>query len=141
MWNFEKWVTSVFGAVLGLILAVLAIGCAPNALPKEFVAFASVMAEQIKDQGILDEWAQRWAAEGVEPGFEFYTGIEFVGGARLPGVAGRAVIEASGDGTQLPANTREALIQQLDQPISDDQRSAILKILGWNRAQSTPPSG
>jgi hypothetical protein len=87
---------------------------------------------------VLREWATSVDGHVIDPGLETFARVELTTGIRMAGVTGSVNATANGDATRLPAGMRESLINQLDGPISDAQRTAILTILGWNR---TPAGG
>jgi hypothetical protein len=114
-----------------------------NMFPDELTQLVQVTAEQIADQGVIDQFATDIKGNVQDPGVESYVSIKLAAGVRMVGVNGDIDVTTGGTGTVLPAGTRETLIKQLDGPLSDDQRTAILEILGWNRKQpavATPPN-
>ena len=120
--------------VAAMLLGLLATGCAlPTALPADFSQVAQGMTKMVVDQGILSEFQSGIDGNIQNPGLESYTRITLAAGVRLVGVNGEVDLNTAGLGTQKPAGMRETLIEQLDKPISDEQRTAILAILGWNR--------
>lgn len=124
-----------------LAVAVVA-GCrSPNGLPKEYAAGLAMVTQKIADQGVLNDWASDATANLHDPGMESYVRVETAVGVRIAGMDGRFDLGTQGGGTQLPPGVRESLIQQLDGPISDQQRAAILSILGWNRTQAEAGTG
>lgn len=126
-----------------LCLGLIASGCGmgPSGFPKELATVAEKMATMVEEQGVMDDFASNIAGTVNNPGMESYVGMELTAGVRIAGVDGSIDLTTSGTGTQLPAGVRKALIEQLDGPLSDDQRAAILAILGWNRTVSphNPP--
>ena len=119
------------------------IGCAGctgiNAFPRELTQVAEGMTKMVQDQGVLDRFESGLAGNLQNPGLESYVRVTFATGVHLVGMNGEVDLTTAGAGTMLPAGLREALIAQLDAPISDEQRAAILAILGWNRP--APPAG
>lgn len=124
--------------VLGLGVLLLGFGCGPPmGLPKEFGAAAGVLTGMVADQGLLDEFIGNIRGHVNEPGMAVFATIEFTSGVKIVGVDGDVSLQGSGVGTQLPAALRESLIARLDQPnLTEDQRAAILDLLGWR----VPPS-
>ena len=131
-------------AVCALACVILS-GCASNpftggaemsALPGEYGNVAGVIADLIKDQGILKDFDGDGRVDVMDPGFAFYVKTEV--GGRLVGTNADLEFGVEGTGSRLPAGLRESLIGQLNGPISDEQRSAILEILGWNRQPGNP---
>ncbi len=104
-----------------------------------------VLVETIADQGVLDKFLASIIGNLQNPGMKLFESTERSWGIRSIGVAGRVDGSMSGTGTQLPKGLRDALVDQLDAPISDEQRATILAILGWNRIESPhnppPPPG
>lgn len=137
----SQWLKLLLTALL-VYLAGLLPGCVtPYAMPREFAAVATAMVEQVKDQGVLDKFSSALDANVQNPGLETYIKVTTATGVRLVGVNGEVDLMTAGTGTQLPAGLRQSLIDQLDGPLSDSQRSAILTVLGWNRVESphNPP--
>lgn len=128
--------------VLALAAVVCATGCqGPRALPREYADGLAIVTKKIADQGMLDRWVSEASANVDNPGLESYVRVETAVGVRIAGMNGELDLDAGGLGTQMPPGMREALIEQLGQPISDAQRDAILQILGWNRAQTEAGGG
>ena len=95
-----------------------------------------VVAAKIADEGTLQSFTSNLDGHVQDPGIESYVEIRAAAGVRAVGANGNITAAAHGDSTRLPAGMRDALIEQLKQPISDEQRAAILEILGWNRTQT-----
>ena len=113
-------------------------GCLqPTAFPKELSQLIARTGEMISDQGVLDTFKTDLDGHVQDPGVETYVEIRVAAGGRLVGVNGNLDVNAGGGATHLPSGLRESLIGQLDGPIGDEQRLAILSILGWNR--TAPP--
>ena len=128
----------------GLMMMVLLVaGCLQgmSAFPKELGVAAEAMVKMVADQGVLDEFTQELAGNVQDPGLETYGQFTVTSGVRIVGVNGQIDLRTKGTGTQLPADVRASLIEQLDGPISDEQRANILGVLGWNRVESghNPP--
>lgn len=127
--------------VMGLCLCALP-GCASprlgNALPAEYAGGLTMVTEKIADQGMLDKWLANATSNIQDPGLESYVQVTTAAGVRIVGMNGRFDMNAGGDSTRLPPGVRAELIDQLGMPISDDQREAILRLLGWNREQESP---
>ena len=100
------------------------------------------LVTQIGAEGVLDKYTFDANAHMNNPGVEAESCICAKSALRMIGVDGDMATAASGTGTQLPTGLSQALIDQLSQPISDEQRAAILEILGWNRVPSehNPPA-
>ena len=132
--------TQRFGAVIkGVLCVALAWigGCqAPKGFPEEAGRAAQVMAEMVRDQGVMDKFTSNLDANVQDPGLESYVKVTTAAGVRLVGVNGEIDLLTQGTGTQLPQGVRDSLVQQLDAPISDEQRQYILGVLGWNRVVS-----
>lgn len=128
-------------AMASLVLIGLT-GCAPQLSTREFAPIIKQMAEMINEQGVLDQFTSSAEGSFINPGLEAYMVLEAKGGVRLQGAEGELMLATSGTGTQLPSGLKQSLIDQLSQPIGDDQRNAILQILGWNRtpADHVPPT-
>lgn len=109
-----------------------------NMFPDELTALVKVTAQQIADQGVIDQFTTDIKGNVQDPGVESYVSIKLAAGVRMVGVNGDIDVSTGGSGTVLPAGTREVLIKQLDGPLSDEQRAAILEILGWNRRAPSP---
>ena len=125
--------------LVGLVLFALC-GCnLPTGLPKEFAQVADVMAGLVRDQGVLDNFTSNIDGNIQNPGLETYVSIRTTAGVRIVGVNGEVDLGVEGTGTQLPRGVRDSLITMLGQPIGDEQRAAILEILGWNRTGTVPP--
>lgn len=105
---------------------------------------AETLAKKIQDEGVLQAWMLDADGHVQDPGLESYVSATFAAGVRAKGVNGNIVARGNGDSTRLPAGVRESLIKQLDGPISDLQREAIMIMLGWNRTPAggtpTPPT-
>jgi len=127
-----------------LVIGLLAVsgclgGCGlPSGFPKELSQVTQMIVQKVSDEGTLEKWASNIEGNVFNPGVEAYVCVS--SGVRLAGVHGEIDLSAGGDSTRLPAGVREALIAQLNGPLSDAQRAAILSILGWNRqpASATP---
>ena len=119
------WALALSGGCLGL-----------NAFPRELTQIAQGMAEMVRDQGVLDEFKSNVDGNVQDPGLETAIAVIFKSHVRLIGVNGEIDLATEGTGTKLPAGVREELLRQLAGPISDEQRQAILTLLGWNRAQT-----
>ena len=137
----------LLAAILAAILTFFGIGCVPSslpaAMPAEFYGVVDKIAVMVEEQGVLDEFVSDIDGHVQDPGLETYVQVTVAGGVRLVGVNGNVVLEAFGTGTQLPSGVRAELIKQLSGPLSDEHRTALLEILGWNRVPSdhTPPPG
>lgn len=99
------------------------------------------IAQKIEDEGLLKDWLVNGDLHVNNPGLESYVAVTVAAGVRAVGVNGNIVAAVNGDATRLPADMRASLIKQLDGPISDAQRTAILEILGWNRTNPTGGGG
>jgi len=126
------------GLVLGWLL-ILGAGCQMpgQRLENAMADSAQTLARKIQDEGVLQDWMMDADGHVQDPGLESYVSATFASGVRARGINGNIIARGHGDSTRLPAGTRETLLRQLDGPISDEQRTAILTILGWNRA-ATP---
>jgi len=112
-------------------------GCQlPNAFPRELAEATKMIVQKVADEGTLEKWASNVEGDVFNPGVEAYVCVS--SGVRLVGVQGEIDLTAGGDSTRLPSGVRDALIAQLSGPLGDQQRMAILEILGWNR---TPAGG
>ena len=127
-----------------LLLVGFLAGCQANpftggseisGLPGEYGKIAMVLANIVKDQGVLKDFDGSGRIDIMDPGFAFYTKTEF--GGRIVGTNADLELNMDGTGTTLPAGVRDALITQLNGPLSDAQRNAILEILGWNRTMGS----
>ncbi len=129
-----------FRVFVSLVVLGFATGCnLPTGLPKEFAEVADAMTAMVTDQGVLNQFTSGIDGHIQNPGLETYLSVRTTAGVRIVGVNGEVDLQAEGGGTQLPKGAREALIAQLSGTLSDDQRAAILTILGWNRANPQPP--
>ena len=99
---------------------------------------ADTLANKISDEGVLKEWMAQAGANFNNPKAVAFVRVEVASGIGMEGVDGSIEAKGGGDSTRLPAGVRDELIQQLNGPLSDAQRAAILEILGWNR---TPAGG
>lgn len=130
---FQTVITLIVAYVLTLVLG----GCTmPGAMPGDFAAVVQSMVRHVEDQGVLDDFKSALDAHVQDPGMESYLEFRLTAGVALVGVNGEVDLSTHGTGTQLPKGVREGLIEQLAGPISDDQRAAILDVLGWNRVES-----
>lgn len=111
-------------------------GCTLNPMERTIAKLGAAIEKKIADEGVLESWATEAEGDLYEPGFAAFVCVET--GVRVKGLQGRVTAKAGGDSTRLPAGLREALIAQLSQPISDEQRAAILQTLGWNRTLGSP---
>ncbi len=123
---------------IGLAVLLFVSGCgAPMGFPKELGDAVQVITEMVRDQGLLDQFTSSIDGHVNDPGIEVFVDITVASGVRMIGVDGNVSLDASGIGTQLPTEVRSHLIRKLDEPnLSDEQRAAILDLLGWN----VPPS-
>lgn len=105
-----------------------------SGFPSEMGQAANVLAEMVRDQGVMDKFLGQLEGNIYDPGIETY--VKVSSGIHLVGTQGSIDLTTEGTGTQLPTGVKQALIDQLSGPLSDDQRVAILTILGWNRIES-----
>lgn len=115
-----------------------AAGCATPGFSSEFGRVAAVIAQKVADEGILEKFTSNMDGHVQDPGLESYFTVTTAAGVRMRGFNGNIDLMTSGTATNLPSGVRESLIEQLDGPISDEQRENILAILGWNRRQVDP---
>ena len=127
--------------LLGLGLPGCGLPKGINTIPEQLGKALEGLTSMVKDQGVLENFTTDAEGNFVNPGVETYAGVIIVSGVRLQGVSGQIAAKGSGTGTMLPPELRASLIRQLDGPISDEQRAAILEILGWNREQVPAPEG
>jgi hypothetical protein len=109
-----------------------------SGLEQSLANSAETLNKKIQDEGILNEFMLDIDGHVQDPGLESYVSATFAAGVRMKGVNGNVVARGHGDSTRLPPGMRDVLIKQLDGPVSDEQRAAILIMLGWNR---TPEGG
>ena len=123
--------------VILIVIGILIGGCVggPQAMPAEFAGIVTKITDKAIDETVLDSMVSNMRGHVLNPGVEAYVVIELAAGARIKGMDGDVMLDTSGTGTKLPSGMREALIRQLDGPLSDEQRAAIFEILGWNRVQ------
>ena len=125
-------------SVIGSCCLIFGGGCnlaqAINPMGMAMEEAASGLVRMVEDQCVLKDFSGNIDGNVFNPGVVsescFSTKI------RLTGVQGSVDLSGRGTGTKLPAGLREALVGQLDGPISDAQRESILTILGWNRLES-----
>ncbi len=122
----------------GMVLGVGGCVTAPQAMPREFGQVVETLAQKMLDETVMDDFLARLDGHLQNPGLELFINNRLSIGGRFVGTNGNLVVDTSGTGTMLPAGVREALIQQLDGPLSDEQRAVILAILGWNRVTPEP---
>ena len=107
------------------------------------------LLQMMKDQGVMDAFLAKARIHGQNPGLKLTRRMENSLIIGLDGVDLDAEAQVEGTGTQLPAGTREALIDTLRElsartdPDALQLRQAIFNILGWNREVSphNPPPG
>lgn len=132
----------LWGAVLALALnGCLVTGCVTKSITgmtDPMGNIANTLASKIADEGVLKDWMASANANFNNPKAVAFVRVEVASGIGMEGVDGSIAGEGSGDSTRLPAGLREQLIAQLNGPLSDQQRAAILTMLGWNR---TPEGG
>ena len=133
---------TVFIVFLGMLLSAFTGACTGiNAFPRELTNVADGMVQMVADQGVLDAFQSNLEGNIQDPGVESYVKVTFATGVNLTGLNGEMDLVTGGAGTQLPKGLRDSLIEQLNGPISDEQRTAILEILGWNRTAPNPDGG
>lgn len=125
----------VFGLSMFLVGAV---GCAATALPKGAANALAMVVQKVADQGMLDKWVSESSAHVINPGVQTSVSVTTSATVRLVGMDGQLDFDAGGGGTNLAPALREALITQLDGPLSDEQRSAIIRML-WGAGGTSPP--
>jgi hypothetical protein len=141
------------------LVAVLALGCTPRAvemnittpdlgaamggpttLTSENAAITEMITGMIGDQGVLKDFLARARAHGLNPGLKFTRGMETYIKIGLDGIDADVSAEIQGDGTRLPAGTRDNLLDVLaalgdrTDPEANALRQAALDLLGWNRS-------
>lgn len=121
-----------------LVYAAGTAGCAATALPAGYGDALAMIVEKVADQGMLERWSSDAAAHVINPGVETSISITTSATVRLVGMDGQIELDTGGGGTKLAPGLREALIAQLDGPLSDEQRAAIIRML-WGAGGTSPP--
>lgn len=139
-WFSWEWLRTLAGVALLAVNGCLTGGCKlpGSRLEMALADAADQLGKKVADEGVLEKFLLDADGHVQDPGLESYVQVTMAAGVRAKGINGNIVARASGDSTRLPAGMRETLVKQLDGPLSDEQRAAILQILGWNR---TPPGG
>lgn len=116
---------------------IAAAGSSP--MPAEISSAVDKLTSMIKDQGVLNVWMANCKAHGINPGLQISQSITHSTKIGLDGFTGSFEAEAKGGGTQLPADFRNALLDQLkvlgdkSDPASNALRQMIYDMLSWNR--------
>ncbi len=138
----RTWIVGVL-AILLLIIPCLA-GCGGGVFgfPSEFQQVTKMVTAKVADQGMLEKWASNMSAHVNNPGLESGVVIRIAGYSRIIGTDGEVMLETGGAGTQLAPGERDALIGMLGWPgLSDVERMALLRRLGWHRGENEPAGG
>lgn len=124
-------VLAVLAALLGLVFQT---GCTAQkqvgvaGLPAEYQPIVGIVAESIKEQGVLDKWMANGRVRGQRPGLEWHITSDNSVGVRLSGIALEAEGEVEGQGyANIPG---EIMAYILDQAKSGDE-SADALLLKW----------
>ena len=116
------------------LLAVGSVGCGAlntgiTAFPAEFADSARVVAADITNQAVWDRILARLDGQIIEPGLEFYTGVVYVYGAKMPGVSGQLSVEGDGEGTgQIDPDAKAAAIDLLLRVPAQQRRETLERL-------------
>lgn len=130
--------------VVGLLSIVLCgAGCSGlMGFPTEFQQVSKMVVDKVADQGVLEKWASNMNAHVNDPGIEAGVVIRIASYARIIGTDGDIMLNTGGGGTQLAPGERDALISMLSWPgMSDIERMAIMRRLGWHRGENQADGG